>query len=302
MKKIYVNKHFYNESNWYPNYKFKDLATNYMIPFFNKFNNISYIKDITSTNTPWGEPWHEYVFQIKDYENRYMTFDANGNTSYLYWGFYLFSNWIYSLSADYGVYPVSFTRRNYADSIATSLDYTKWGFEFYYITDEDNNLKVFWEINCFNSYLQCYPTVFVTTASGRDGVAIFNDSGTGAVSFFYLDDPYNVRYYIPWNFGAYVSKDSVIKLNYIPIQIGNNATYMANSQVVDVIDSELVYILNTDLKAVAISGQNNNTLPFIRKLIRVDGKNYRQLIGNWWYEDPKGDEPVTKLLDENYSF
>ena len=292
MKRIYMNKHW-GGIGCPDNAR---IAIEEVVkPTFDSFHNVSYLKKIEGT-PEYGMTPTKFVFKVNNSNTRYLVMLPDFRNSWAGWGYpsSIFSQWIYDLDEPYSAafpYTSEIHRESYR---ATGSDGNKkTGYELYYITDENNNLKVFWEINGFGNYYYTYPTVFVTTVTGREGVIIFRGALNQPV-FFYLDDPYNAPYYIILDYHRYTEVDKVVMMNYLPIRTGGGVT----DQIVDIVESKMVRIYNTGLLSYMNNGINADS-PSVRKLIKIDDKYYRQLCANWWYEDPKRDEAVTYIVDSN---
>lgn len=163
----------------------------------------------------------------------------------------------------------------------------QYSFYLYMISDTNGNLEVIWIPNpSYGNRLYSQPIVFVKTATGRDAVVQFT-SGNNVLNVFFLDDSSHTNYFISQSSILYSGHDDVIKANYIPI-----TTSAGGVNVADIINTKFVNIFNTNLDASYVYNQVNNDTGYVRKLIRVGNTYYRQLVGNWWFEDPKGDEEI----------
>lgn len=288
MKSLYVNKFIEFET-----FNRADIYTKVMdtifVPYLNRFNNFSLVNTLDGT---FGK---EYIFQINNSESLYMAFvgafnedwDLKRNSDWAIWSYP-----VDSPSPEYRVMPSFNPVRNSTAGVTrgpVQQKGQKIGFEFYSITDENNNLIAYWEENAIGSYINRNPYVFVTTTTGKKGILF---GASGGILFVYLNDPNNTIYYICNDQTKYTNDNLVIKENYIPI-FKTNSVY---GEITDIIDSKFIHIFNTKLRSYN-ENELMNTL-FSHKLIKVDNKLYRQINNNWWYEDSLGDEEPFIVNDD----
>ena len=283
METIYVNKYATNQSS----NNFVTTLTNDILPFFatrlSQYNNISYL-EMASESTAWRD----------------AVFSIGSNTLYRL----AIGNPVSSNNVNVDVIPylrdaASTTAQVNGKHLGASLSNPtarlswpqansyQYSFYLYMISDTNGNLEVIWTPNpSYINRLYSQPIAFVKTSTGRDVVVQFT-AGNNTLNVFFLDDSSHTNYYISQSSITYAGYDDVLKSNNLLI-----TTTAGGTSVVDVINSKFVNIFNTNLDAVYVSNQINNDSGYVRKLIRVGNTYYRQLVGNWWFEDPKGDEEI----------
>ena len=286
MKKIYIDKTFEGTDNVM---RLNNLVEECINPMFESFNNVRLVNVLETTLN--GHVNKEYIYEINGGTNLYLALLLNPSYPYSVGyscGFY--TRFVSSSTPSYGT--ILDLENNgwsrYGDRIATTNG--KYRTEMYFITDEDNNLKVFWENNIAGDYRYPMFTIFTKTASGKDG-AIVLTNGSDNLRFFYLNEASHMVYYIQRQQDRYNSDSSVIKLNYVVVQKSINDD---SAFIIDVIDEDFVFIYNIGLYAYLL----NVDQPFSRKLIKVDNQYYRQLHSFMWYADPLGDEEPILYVDE----
>ena len=273
----------------------RTVTNDIIIPFFSAFNNLTYVRTI-DTNA-----YVEVVFQINN-SNYYLKIartrannggDIRNSTSWdgigsIHIGFsddcenarhYLFQNNYPNNS------PFSGDGGNWSwdSSMRTGFTTTR------FITDNNNNLKMIYNFKQYwnNILSPLYPFIITKTVSNRDVIITLSNSSYNSYVSFLDDDNYGVHHLKSNNY-LYNSENLIYKAR-IPIVLNSN-----NNSVVDVIDDDFVNIINTSLSSQY--EYTNNGYCYARKLIAV-GENqelYRQVAGEWWIKDPKGDEaPVT---------
>lgn len=283
METIYVNKYAANQSSS----SFLRTLTDDIFPFFatrlGQYNNISYL-EMASESTA-----------LRD-----AVFSIGSNTLYRL----AIGNPVNQNNINIDVIPylrdaasttAQVNNKHLGASLSSPSARMSWpqgnsfqySFYLYMISDTNGNLEVIWTPNpSYANRLYSQPIAFVKTATGRDAVVQFT-SGNNSLNVFFLDDSSHVNYYISQSSITYAGYDDVIKSNYLPI-----TTTAGGTSVVDIINSKFVNIFNTNLDAAYIYNQINNDTGYVRKLIRVGNTYYRQLVGSWWFEDPKGDEEI----------
>lgn len=279
METIYVNKFSpVSSTNGYTT-----TLNDYMIPWyqnrFSKYSNLTYVGMAVSSNM------RDAVFQIGSNENYKFamgsSYNANNNGISI-------GPFIRNASTDL-TSCTHLGNNRYEPSARTSWPQNnalQYSFYLYTISDTDGNLEAVWTPNpTYSLRDQSNPLIFVKTANGRDAIVQFS-SGTNALNLFYLDDDTHTNYYINQDTASYSGNGDVVKSNYLPIVTAANGI-----NVVDIINTKLIRILNVNIDSVYSSSAHNNSA-FVRKLIRVGNTYYRQLVTNWWFEDPKGDEEI----------
>ena len=280
METIHVDRDC-TASNW--NEAMEDIITNVIAPKLGSYSNLTYIG-----MSVYGDV-RDAIFQIGDNTNYYFALKRNGGSYSSSLSPYIYGT--YSLTANNT--PIGYNYRSDANRFSwKNNNYGHVSFYMYSLTDEDDNLKAFWiPAPAYDYRNYSNPIVFAKTAKNRDVILQFRD-GNRSTTCFFLDDPTHYPYYINHNTYKYVSDTDVFKIKYLPIvdQDGGN-------KLVDAIEDKFVFILNSNISAY-VNGDYGytNDSGYIRKLIKVNGVYYRQLVTNWWYEDPKGDEAV-ELID-----
>ena len=277
METIHVNRT--NQGNsWIT--AIEDVLTNVIVPKLSAYNNLTYIGMASFNN------YREPVFQIGNNTNYYLRVTnsnvANNTTSFVF-------RITKTAALDGNGSILGANVPGAAGRISWGASYSTVEFYMRAISDLNNNLQVIWTPNpAYNGRTNSYPIVFAKSAKGRD-VIIQSTAGAYAWNVFYLDDTNHVNYFIPQNTDLYGSATDLLKVNYLPIvTTGVNVT--------DAICDKMVRIYNNNLDAVYIASSTyNNDSAYVYKLARVGGNYYRQLVTNFWYEDPKGDEPVIDI-------
>lgn len=281
MKTVHVSK-LYTTSSSAIDY-WSAMIEDIILPIFNNFNNLTYVGKYTGG--------YQYIYKVNNMENACLRIGYGD-----YYGLpsikLMTSSSILLNEADHFIG----NQQDYSNSRINMFDTghgVRMDFWMYYITDDDDNLKVFWTPNpSYGSKVISYPKVLTKTARNRDVIVDFA-IGNNSLNVFYLDDATKTNYYIAQNTLSYTSDSDVIKSNYIPISASN----AVNGACVDMITGEMVQIFNSKFDAIYIVDQINNWGAFNKKLIRVGNKYYRQLQTNFWFEDPFGDEPLVEYLD-----
>lgn len=262
---------------------YADIVENVYRPIFANFDNLTYIG--TNVYIINNATLYDVVYQIKDYNYYFVLRDA---------GTYNTDARICTslgITADYGSLTAALTYLG--SNVRSDLSRFTWGstyesvdFYLYTISDLSDNLNAIWVPNpSYGSKLYSQPVVFTTTAKGRDVVIQFTSSNN-AINVFFLDDNTNTCYYVNQDTLQYSNDSDVVKLKFFPI-----VTTAGGANIVDCIDNnDFVRIFNNNFGSSYISGTYNNDSALIRKLINVNGTNYRQLATNFWFADPKGDE------------
>lgn len=267
--------------------KWRLMIEDAVLPIFQDFNNLTYLGMTSVANAG------QFVFSINDTSNVFLRMSlGNGNSN---------SSSIALCTSDSGsltTNPANIGNQQYwpQGRISRIDNGTKAFFDFwmYYITDSEDNLRVFWTPNpTFGGKDLSNAKVFVTTAKGRDVIVDF-PVAFYELNAFFLDDPGRINYKIPQDASVYSSDGDVLKSNFIPIRTAGALT----DPIVDLIDEDFIHIYNTEINALGYNSDKfNNTSTNVRRLIRVDNKYYRQIVNNWWFLDPLGDEPVVEIFD-----
>lgn len=289
MKTVHVKKTFNvgsgTNNRWT---KWKLMMDEIVLPIFQDFNNLTYIGMSEVANAG------QYVFQFKDTTNLYLRITyVRYNASAQYPSIVLGLSNNGSLSSNDGWIGTS--QSFPSERISWVDDGTKVHMEFwmYYIADEDNNLQVFWTPNpSFGGRDWSNPKVFCKTVKDRDVILDF-PSTYNSLNVFYPDDSTLQNFYITQDTTQYSSATDVMKSTHIPINPTN--AYGATE---DIINENLVRIYNNNIDSwYAYNSFGASSSSFVRKLIRIGDDYYRQLVGNWWFIDPLGDEPIVEYLD-----
>lgn len=289
MKTVHVKKTFDvgsgTNNKWV---KWKLMMDEIVIPIFEDFNNLTYLGMSEVANAG------QYVFKFKNTNNLYLRITCvryNTNTQYPSIVLGLSNNG--SLSSNDGW--IGSNQSFPSERTSWVEDGTKAHIEFWmhYITDENNNLQVFWTPNpSFGGRDWSNPKVFCKTAKNRDVIIDF--PGTYySLNAFYPDDSTVQNFYITQDNTQYSSATDVMRSSHTPIHPTN--AYGATD---DAIIENLIRIYNTNIDSWyngSSFGANNSSN--VRKLIRIDNDYYRQLVGNWWFYDPLGDEQIVEYLD-----
>lgn len=286
MRTIHITHTDTNTSNNL-NHTWKEMMDTYIKPLFDSFNNLTYIGYAESGNHM------EYIYQIYNYENIYLRI-TKGNTSISAQPSIAFklstSN---STSVTNNFLP--------GTNVPEPLNHlTFWNvssgpftvdFYLYLITDENNNLKVVWTpLGSYGSQRESWPFIITKTEKNNDIIIRSSSSELTPYNVTYLGDSNNVPYYIQQDATSYTSTTDVLKSSCIPV-VTNGSWGSNNYNAVDVVNSEIVHIYNTRLGAYFTNNDNyNNNSANVRLLIQSGGKLYRQMLNNWWIEDPKGNE------------
>ena len=288
MKTVHIGRTYDGSgtNNWT---MWKVMVEDVVLPIFQGFNNLTYVGMSTVSNNG------EYVFSINDSNDYYLRISIGSNS---YPSLVLLLSSSGSLTAngsnigrDQVTGPQSRISFVKTQGINTRAYIDFW---MYYITDDDDNLKVFWMPNpTFGGMDASYPKCFVKTAKNRDAIVDFA-SGDNALNLFYLDDDSHTNYFLAQDTTMYTSDSDVLKSTYNPIRVDRTIT----SGCTDAITEDFVKIFNSKLNSVWYSGGAfNNGGPNVRRLIRIGSTYYRQLVANWWIKDPMGDEPIVEYLD-----
>lgn len=282
MKTIYV--HDYTVSGASHPERWTNMFTEILLPIFEGFNNFTYIGMASSSN------YREAVFQVNDCTSKYFRVCNGGTNSETQ---ILSFKWSSSDSlSSTNTYIDNDLIGNDASGVSI-LSSGVVNFTWWYIVDDDNNLKVLWNAKRPGQTYDCNaPRIFTKTALDKDIVirsTVQSNSSSAPPRCMYMDN--NNIYYL-----SHVSIDqninNKIMLNsFMPIQQTANSF----STTIDVItDSDFVYIYSSEVGACADYGYTSVN---VRRLISVDNAKYRQVINHIWYKDPEGNEPVTEYSD-----
>lgn len=292
-------------NNW-PS-KMEYILENVIIPKMDTYNNLSYIG-----NAYGGNNGREVVYSINgslfDFLRIGKTISNNdvNNSSincYVSKSNNLNENWASNQSAveisNYG--SSSLPNRidwNYSGN-SDLLSTITANFILYSISDTNSNLKVLWAVSpTISRRTYPNPLVFTKTHSGRNIAICFrgaSDTSNDNPTVIFLDDSNRAIYYLKNDTRKFSSSTEVIKISGLPITTTNGG-----DNIIDSVDDEMVQIVNMDLRSINGDTVYNNG-GYVRKLIRIGNKYYRQLTSNWWFEDPKGDEPVEYVDETTYS-
>lgn len=284
MKTVHVSKTYTISGGGQAIDYWSAMVEDIILPLFNSFNNLTYIGKYTGG--------YQYVYKVNNMPNVCLRIGYGD-----YYGYpsikLMTSNSNLLTEVDHFIGNQQDYSNHRIDMFDLGNNRVRIDFWMYYITDDDDNLKVFWTPNpSYGSKVISYPKVFTKTARNRDVIIDFA-SGNNSLNVFYLDDPTITNYYIAQNTLSYTSDSDVIKSNYLPISASN----AVNGACTDMITGEMVQIFNSKFDAIYIVDQINNWGAFNKKLIRVNNKYYRQLQTNFWFEDPFGDESIIEYLD-----
>ena len=259
-----------------------DLYENTFVPKLNACANLSYVGMAKNGIR------REAVFQIKNYTNLYIRICKDDRNDY--YNQTGFPKIMLSKSADLTV-----CNNYYTYDGSTTITYggspTYYGtsninmqFDIHMVKDNDNNLNCLWQFKAPGSALTYSQGIILgKTETNRDFIGIFGD-GNNPIYVIYLDDANCKCYRIPTDTTMYNNTTKVLKKTWMPITTNNTVTTM-----VDNVDSTFVRIINSDLSSYEdnnISAKNSGS---IRKLIQIGNTYYRQIVVNYWVEDPKGD-------------
>ena len=285
MKTIYV--HDYTVSGGSHPERWVNMFNEILLPIFENFNNFTYVGMASSSN------YREAVFQINDCTNKYFRVcngGANGEEQNLMF------RWSSSNSLT--------TCNSYIDNDLIGNDSSKVlitstgmvNFYWWYMVDDDNNLKVLWNAKKIGQiYDYNAPRMFMNTSLDRDitiRCTVQANSSSQPPRCMYLDDDSNTIYYLS-HVNINQSINNKIMLNsFMPIQ----QTASNFSTTIDtIINSDFVYIYSSEIGASADYGYTSTN---VRRLIQVGNAKYRQIINHIWYKDPEGNAPVTEFSDE----
>ena len=277
--------------------KYLGMLNDFFKPFMNSFTNISYVGTYHPTAIDF-----QMIFSVNNSENIFLRVYGGSDTSSNPCICFFVSNsgdptvGGIDSNADPDRYDLNVPKRI---SIIPGIgDAALFDFWIYYIDDDNGNLQVIWTPNpSFGAKDYSNPFILngVRTSKNKNVFVKFPPDDQ-AIQVYDFDDTNRVRYFIPQDATSYTSETDLIKSTFLPIRngggLGDGST--------DLIPDKLVHIYNTKLNSVYVQTVNNNSKAFVRRLVRVGNKYYRQLVSNWWFEDPNGDElPVREYTDEN---
>lgn len=258
-----------------------DLYENTFVPKLNACANLTYVGMAKNGNR------REAVFQIKNYTSLYIRICKDDRNDYN-----VQTGWpkiFLSKSADLTVCNNYYTSDG-SITISYGGSSTYYGtsninmqFNMYMVKDNDNNLNCLWQFKAPGSALTLSQGIILgKTETDRDFVGIMGE-GSNSIFIVYLDDANSKCYRIPTDTTMYNNTTKVLKKTWMPITTSNAITTM-----VDNVDSTFVRIINSDLSSYEDSTVTKNS-GSIRKLIQIGNTYYRQIVANYWVEDPKGD-------------
>lgn len=262
---------------------YTDFIDDFVAPKLGIYNNITYLGMASSG------PYREAVFQIKNYTNLYLRLAKDDRTD---WRFNNFPMIRLSTTADLSTCASYFTTNiGYGGSphmvvspyTFGDYDYILFRCKMWAVSDADNNLKCLWQFKDTEDAITYSQGIIIgEDVDNRDVIGVFS-SGTNPIHILYFDDPNLQSFYIPVDDTAYQNLGTVLKENMMPICTANN-----RQSIVSNLKDDFVRIFNSDLGAN--ENTNNKDSAAIRKLIQIGTRKYRQIVSNYWVEDPKGVE------------
>lgn len=272
-----------SSSDSIPN-RVEDFLEHTIAPKLDSYNNLTYLGMASSGN------YREAVFQIKDYTNLYLRIIKDERAD---WRFCAYPAIRLSTTNDLTTGGSYFTTNiGYGGSPHMEVrNEVNIRCKLFLLADASNNLKCMWQCKAPTDAIgPAQGIIFAEDENDRDVIGIFG-SAANPVYVLYLDDQDLQAYYIPIDDTAFNTNSKVVKKNWMPICTANN-----RQSVISNLKNDFVRIFNTDLQA------NENTYNkdsyAVRRLIQIGSKKYRQIVSNYWVEDPRGDE-TPQLIDNS---
>lgn len=289
MNIINVSKTYTTQSGSYGSAKWIDMMEEIFIPLFSNFNNITYI----GKNTVMSPP--QYMFSINGAEEVFlqMSIGGNANNPSIRIGFCSSNDITASNTSWIGQYTINPSGMLYYYPAPNSAVLSHLiEFKFYYIKDNNNNLKAWWLTTpAFSSQASSYPHVLATTATNQLIGIDFADSGRGINAFFLNDENY-FNYLIPhWSLN-YNSDSNILKSSFVPIMSANALTGNCLDAITN--NEDIVYMWNINKN---ISNTGTNASAFNKRLIKIGNTYYRQLVDELWIKDWDGEDIVTNITN-----
>lgn len=262
---------------------YTDFIDYFVAPKLGIYNNITYLGMASVGN------YREAVFQIKNYTNLYLRLAKDGRTDWRYNNFPMIRlsttadlstcNNYFTTNIGYGGSPhmmaVQYTDGEY--------NYVHFRCKMWAVSDANNNLKCLWQFKDTEDAITNSQGIIIgEDVDNRDVIGVFS-SAANPIHILYLDDPNLQSFYIPVDDTAYQDTTKVLIENSMPICTANN-----RQSVISNLQSNFVRIFNGNLGAN--ENTNNKNSDAIRKLIQIGTRKYRQIVSNYWVEDPKGVE------------
>ena len=258
------------------------------IPLFSNFNNITYI----GKNTVMSPP--QYMFSINGAENIFlqMSLGANANSPSIRISFCSSNDITASNTSWIGQYTINPAGRISTIPITnTNVNSRYVEFKFYYIKDNNNNLKAWWLVSpTYSAKGEPYPHVLATTAT-NELIGIDFAEGTRGINAFFLNDENLINYFIPHYNIVYNSDSTLLKSSFIPIYTTAGGP---NCKDAIINNEDLVYIYNAN-KNIYQTGNNSSILN--RQLVKIGNTYYRQLVDELWIKDWDGEDIITNITD-----
>lgn len=278
--------------NWYSTRTgglegYTTFIDSYVAPKLGSYSNLTYLGIASSGN------YREAVFKIKDYTNLYLRLAKDDRSDWRYCNYPMIR---LSTTADLSTGGDYLTANiGYGGTAHIAIDeYVQDDIrvftcitQMFAVSDMNNNLRCLWQFKVdpdhdVNARTNSQGIIIGEDVDNRDVVGVFS-SAANPIHILYLDDPYNQSFYIPVDDTAYQDTTKVLIENSMPICTANN-----RQSVLSNLQSNFVRIFNGNLGAN--ENTNNKNSAAIRKLIQVGNTKYRQIVSNYWVEDPKGVE------------
>lgn len=271
--------------------KWVNLMNNTVVDLFKNFNNFTYIGLAESGDRK------EFVFQYKDYTNKYLRIcneSASGADSKMVirWSStaslstlntFVFNDYVQTNS---NVYLTN-----------TGSNPSVCNFTWWYLVDENNNLMAFWAAKKLgDSLIDNSGQWFTTTVSNRDVVLRPGQQG-GDIRCMYMDDDTSTQYFM--NFIELIynnnSSDNKIILTNSEFISSENNNWSRVSDAIINFDLRMFY--NTTLNSYQVGSNHNYNSPDVRRIIQVGNDYYTQLINQFWCKDIDGTNIITEMSD-----
>lgn len=262
----------------------EDFFEHTIAPKLDSYNNLTYLGMASSG------AYREAVFQIKDYTNLYLRIIKDERSDWRFCAYPAIRlsttddlstcNSYYTTGIIYGGSPHMEVRNDVNLRV-------KW----FLLSDTNNNLKCMWQFKAPTDAVgTTQGIIFAEDEDDRDVIGIFG-SAANPVYILYLDDDDLLSYYIPIDDTAFNTNRKIVKKNWMPICTANN-----RQSVIGNLKNDFVRIFSTDLQAN--ENAYNKDSYAVRRLIQVGSKKYRQIVSNYWVEDPLGDE-IPVIIDNS---